>query len=66
MSTFTTLPWKPSFDSHVFQDLLFSYKKNLYVFFTYWIIALTLFHQYFLKFIIGFLLNDLRKKKHEF
>ena len=67
MSTLTTLLWKPSFDSHVFQDLLFSYKKkDLYPFFTYWIIALTLLHQYFLKFIIGFLLNDLGKKEHEF
>ena len=28
MSTLTTLLWKPSFDSHVFQDLLFSYKKR--------------------------------------
>ena len=28
MSTLTTLLCKPSFDSHVFQDLLFSYKKR--------------------------------------
>ena len=28
MSTLTTLLRKPSFDSHVFQDLLFSYKKR--------------------------------------
>ena len=33
----------------------FPIKKYLYLFFSYWIIALTLFHQYFLKFNIGLL-----------
>ena len=66
--------WQRYYGSRVltamfFKICFFPIKKDLHLFFTYWIIVLTLFHQYFLKFIIDFLLNDLRrfeKKKHEF
>lgn len=61
-----SLPWQPSFNSQVFQNLFFSYKKiYFYFYFLDYSVTLNIILQYFIKFKTINVMIDLRTK-HDF
>ena len=58
-----SLPWQPSFDSQIFQNLFFSYKKIYFYFYLLdYSVILDIILQYFIKFKTISVIIDLRTK----